>query len=92
MTAIANIPIELRDGSLRYDPGLPAPAAIPAGYRRDDADPWRFVLTVKPAPCESRSSRPCVFGRRRRWFCARRDVYVNPAACCRCQGVLDSLS
>jgi len=79
--------VELRDGSLRFDPGRPAPERVPPGYARDAADAWRLNLAVEAGPCAERETRPCVHGKAR-WYCRRRDVYCNPAACCRCQGLI----
>lgn len=83
--------VEVRDGSLRFDPGYPPPSEVPPGYERDAADPWRLNLQVNPQACGARSERACVRGFRR-WYCTRRDTYCNPAACCRCQGLLAALA
>jgi hypothetical protein len=79
--------VEMRDGSLRFDPGHEPPASVPAGYARDVADPWRLRLVVEPAPCVVRITRHCIHGSAR-LYCERRAVYVNAAACCRCQGLI----
>lgn len=83
--------VEMRDGSLRFDPGRPPPETVPPGYERDAADAWRLNLQVNMGPCVERTKRACVHGRER-WYCERRITYVNPAACCRCQGLLQPLT
>lgn len=82
--------VELPDGALHFDPGNPPPETVPPGYRLDPTDPWTFRLAVEPGPCADRESRACVHGRKRS-YCRRREVYATPAACCRCQGRLETL-
>lgn len=78
--------VELRDGSLRFDPGGPVPE-VPPGYSRDTVQPWRMNLTAVPNACADRRTTPCRHGLAR-WWCRRDSLPVNPGACCRCQGIL----
>lgn len=82
--------VELRDGSLRFDPGGPRPD-VPKGYAQDPGDPWRLTLKVVPGPCPERRVTPCAQGPAR-WRCRREDRYTNPGICCRCQGLLEPLA
>jgi len=79
--------VEMPDGSLRFDPGLPVPD-VPPGYERDRCDAWRLVPTTVPDDCPERAVKTCIHGRRQRWYCNRKNVYTNTAACCRCQGLI----
>lgn len=73
---------EMPSGDLLADPGGPVPE-VPAGYRRDVADPHRLHLAVTVQDCVSRSLTQCQHGAPR-WWCTAKGL-VTAGVCARCQ-------
>lgn len=74
---------EMPSGDLLADPGEEEPA-VPVGYSRDAADPYRLHLVPAPTACVNRSETRCAQGTQRRLWCSSKGL-VNPGVCCRCQ-------
>lgn len=83
---------EMPSGDLLADPGGLFPE-VPSGYVRDEAEPYRLHLEVKPGLCVHRTVGACTRGTQSRWTCNRDGkLPVNPGVCCRCQKLIEPFS